>query len=331
MRMSPWMSQIKKIGKPLKTQWLLSQAHGDIAPSDHLHQDNLQPTFNPHHQNHHDPADQLLHMSLRYNKQLGGVSWKSHCQRMLRDLVFGSNNMRQSPLRFPCLNHIEAYLRRYDFETFFVGALKRRAVEVHEKHLTPSERQQFQVAKDAEVRNFVAAKAFEALPPELKPDRSQAIGMRWLLTWKLKEDGERKAKARAILQGYQDPSYEHRATTTPVMTRMTRQLLLHEAARKRWRVRKGDVTGAFLQGREYPQTLYCTPCPEICRAMGLKAGEITKIKRGCYGLVDAPLEWYRSVCEYLEELGLQACSFSCQNPMWRYIPFWTDQPFKISF
>ena len=29
--------------------------------------------------------------------------------------------------------------------------------------------------------------------PELKPDRSQAIGMRWLLTWGLKEDGERKA------------------------------------------------------------------------------------------------------------------------------------------
>ena len=87
-----------------------------------------------------------------------------------------------------------------DFETFFVGALKRRAVEVHEKHLTPSERQQFQEAKEAEVRNFVAAKAFEALPPELKPDRSQAIGMRWLLTWKLKEDGERKAKARAILR-----------------------------------------------------------------------------------------------------------------------------------
>ena len=192
-----------------------------------------------------------------------------------------------------------------DFEGFFVGALKRRAVEVHEKHLTPAERLQFKEAKDAEVRNFIAAKAFEALPPELQPDKSQAIGMRWLLTWKLKEDGERKAKARAILQGYQDPSYEHRATTTPVMTRMTRQLLLHEAARNKWRVRKGDVTGAFLQGREYPQTLYCTPCAEICEAMGLKAGEITKIKRGCYGLVDAPLEWYRTICEYLEELGLE--------------------------
>ena len=191
-----------------------------------------------------------------------------------------------------------------DLESFFVGALKRRAVEIHEKHLTDAERKQFTEAKSIEVRNFIAAKAFEALPPELQPDRSQAIGMRWLLSWKLKEDGERKAKARAILQGYQDPQYEHRATTTPVMTRQTRQFLLHEASRQQWGLRKGDVTGAFLQGREYPQTIYCTPCPEICKAMGLEPGEITKVKRGCYGLVDAPLEWYRSISEYLLEIGL---------------------------
>lgn len=191
-----------------------------------------------------------------------------------------------------------------DLEGFFVGALKRRAVEVHEKHLSEAERKQFAEAKSIEVRNFIAARAFEALPPELQPDRSQAIGMRWLLTWKLKEDGGRKAKARAILQGYQDPHYEHRATTTPVMTRQTRQFLLHEASRNGWSVRKGDVTGAFLQGREYPQKLYCTPCPEICKEMGLEPGEIMRVKRGCYGLVDAPLEWYRSISEYLLEIGL---------------------------
>ena len=132
-----------------------------------------------------------------------------------------------------------------NLESYFVGAFKRRAVEVNEKRLTPEERQKFKEAKDVEVRNFIAAKAFEALPPELRPDRSQAIGMRWLLTWKLKEDGTKKAKARAILQGYQDPEYEYRATTTPVMTRLTRQLLLHEAARQKWKVKKGDVTGAF--------------------------------------------------------------------------------------
>lgn len=191
-----------------------------------------------------------------------------------------------------------------DMASYFVGALKRRAVEVSEKRLNPDEFKQFQEAKYKEVKNFISSEAFKALPKELQPDRSQAIGMRWILTWKMKDDGSYKPKARAILQGYQDPEYEHRPTTTPVMTRMTRQLLLQRAAQFRWKVRKGDVTGAFLQGRVYPNDLYCIPVPEICKAMNLQEGEIVKVQRGCYGLVDAPLEWYRSISETLEELGL---------------------------
>ena len=163
----------------------------------------------------------------------------------------------------------------------------------------------FQEAKGIEVRNFVAAEAFETLPDHLKPSLTEAIGMRWILTWKLKEDGSYKAKARAILKGFQDPQYEYRETTTPVMTRMTRQIILQIAAQRRWRVRKGDVTGAFLQGREYPGQLYCVPTPEIAKALGIKEGDIVRVKRGCYGLVDAPIEWYRSVSQFMEQdLGL---------------------------
>ena len=191
-----------------------------------------------------------------------------------------------------------------DMTGYIATQLKRRAVEVVEKYLTPAERQQFQEAKGVEVTNYIAARAFEALPEHLRPPAEQAIGMRWILTWKLKDDGTYKAKARAILKGYQDPGYEHRATTTPVMTRQTRQILLHLAAQNRWTVKKGDVSGAFLQGREYPTPLYCIPCKEITDAMGLQEGEIVQIKRGCYGLVDAPLEWYRSVSETFGTLGL---------------------------
>ena len=38
--------------------------------------------------------------------------------------------------------------------------------------------------------------------------------------------------------------------------------------------------------------------------MNLSEGEIVKVKRGCYGLVDAPLEWYRTISEFLQEKGL---------------------------
>ena len=39
--------------------------------------------------------------------------------------------------------------------------------------------------------------------------------------------------------------------------------------------------------------------------MNLPPGSVTRLKRACYGLVDAPLEWYRTVALYLESLGLE--------------------------
>ena len=165
-----------------------------------------------------------------------------------------------------------------DLEAYFLGMMKRRAVEVVESRLSPEERKQFDEAKSIEVNNYLAARAFQTLRPDQKPSPDQVIGMRWILTWKLKDDGAQKRKARAILKGYQDPKYEFRATTTPVMTRQTRQLMLHTAAQQRWSVKKG---------REYPAPLYCLPCKEITDAMGLSEPEVCQVKRGCYGLVDA--------------------------------------------
>ena len=117
-----------------------------------------------------------------------------------------------------------------DLKAFFIGALKRRAAEVSEKHMTEEERQAFAGAKAIEVKNFVAAKAFEAVPEDQRPSKEQAMNMRWILTWKIRDDGTSKPKARAVILGYQDPSYEHRATTSPVMNRQTRQYLLQVAA-----------------------------------------------------------------------------------------------------
>ena len=34
---------------------------------------------------------------------------------------------------------------------------------------------------------------------------------------------------------------------------------------------------------------------------------MTKVKKACYGLVDAPLEWYRSISNFLSGLGLTKC------------------------
>lgn len=117
-------------------------------------------------------------------------------------------------------------------------------------------RAQFEGAKGIEVKNFMAAKAFGTIPAHLQPPREQAIEMRWILTWKVKDDGSCKPKARAILLGYQDPAYEHRATTTPVMTKQSRQMLLQVAAIKQWLTQKGTSQGLFWRRENIPVTCF---------------------------------------------------------------------------
>eukprot|EP00439_Symbiodinium_sp_Y106_P012956 s1465_g1.t2 len=126
-----------------------------------------------------------------------------------------------------------------DMGCYFVKQLKRQAVEVSEKRLSEEELLGFRTAKQKEVKNFVVAQAFRALPQHLKPNRSQVMKMRWLLTWKLDNEpppGEPlkrdasgnplKPKARAVVLGYMDPEYEYRPTSSPTMGRSTRQMLL---------------------------------------------------------------------------------------------------------
>ena len=64
------------------------------------------------------------------------------------------------------------------------------------------------------------------------------------------------------------------------------------AASYKFEVSKGDVSGAFLQGLEYSGEAYVIPTPDICAVMGLPENSETQLKRACYGLVDAPLEWF---------------------------------------
>ena len=188
-------------------------------------------------------------------------------------------------------------------EQFFIKSLKRKNVEVSERRLQPEEREGFRNAKTAEVKKFLSAKAMEALPPDMIPDRNQALKMRWILTYKVAEGGTTKPKARAVILGYQDPDYANRPTFAPTMTRNSRQLLLQLAAWRGMTTWKGDVSGAFLQGREYGRDLQVEPVPELCDGLGLPRGTLCKLRKACYGLVEAPIEWFETVNSFLCSLG----------------------------
>ena len=181
--------------------------------------------------------------------------------------------------------------------------LKRKQVEVHEKNFTAKERQEFEAAKSTEVRNFLAVECFKAWQGhDLREE--DVLGMRWLLTWKYDEkyteQGGKKAKARAIVLGYQDPQYAQRETSSRTPTKAGQQLFLQQAAWRRFRVKNGDVSGAFLQGDNLEEAMWCRP-----RALGMEENTPMLMTKAAYGLVQAPLHWYKSVSRFLGELGYQ--------------------------
>ena len=193
------------------------------------------------------------------------------------------------------LNNAEAYV---------CSQMRRKQVEVQERRLKPEELKKFCGAKEKEVRNYVSAECF-ALANKQCPDEKMVLGMRWLLTWKYDEqcEGGKKAKARAIILGYQDPRYSERPTAAPTPTKAGRQLFFQLCAWKKFRLAKGDISGAFLQGEELQEEIWCRPLDEIAKAMGVAPGTPMLMKKAAYGLVQAPLHWHNSVNKYLKSQG----------------------------
>ena len=52
-------------------------------------------------------------------------------------------------------------------------------------------------------------------------------------------------------------------------------------------VAEGDVSGAFFQGRNLQRDLWVLPVPELAAVLNVPPGEIMKLKKAAYALVEA--------------------------------------------
>ena len=62
---------------------------------------------------------------------------------------------------------------------------------------------------------------------------------------------------------------------------------------------------SLFTSKELTETLYCIPTDEICAALKIPNGSVTRLRRAAYGLVQAPLQWYLTIAEFLEKIGLE--------------------------
>mgnify|MGYP001826004312 CR=1 FL=1 len=197
-----------------------------------------------------------------------------------------------------------------------------RKAEVKWSTLDADGRAKFEKAKHAEIDQWLEEEAVKAVEGHIP--RERVMRMRWVLTYK--DTGA--AKARLVLIGFEDPDLDRLVSSSPTMCRRTRQLVLQAAIQQGWKPLKGDIKSAFLQGTA-SQTLrqvYALPVPELAHALGVPEGRAVQVQKACYGLVNAPAEFYRTVDSHLlacgfERLLTDPCAWRLRRHMWMIFLF----------
>eukprot|EP00435_Cladocopium_sp_Y103_P016603 s1744_g4.t1 len=120
---------------------------------------------------------------------------------------------------------------------------------------------------------------------------------------------ERRAKARLVVLGFEDPGITSIPRDAPTLGKDGRQLLLQLVSSQRWTLLNFDISTAFLKGQGDGRALGLHAPEELQAALGMRNGDQCLLKGGAYGRVDAPILWYRELRKVLEELGFVACPF----------------------
>ena len=187
---------------------------------------------------------------------------------------------------------------------------RKKRVEVNLRDLSREEQEQFRLAKAKEVGAWIDHGTVRRIAAGTLDDR-QIMRCRWILTWKSpeKEGGPKRAKARLVVLGFEDPDLDRIPNDAPTLGKDGRQLILQKVASKGWKLINFDISTAFLQGHGDGRALGIKPPDELKQAMGLKPGEQCQLEGGAYGRIDAPFLWFQTLKGFLEELGFIQCPF----------------------
>ena len=203
------------------------------------------------------------------------------------------------------------------------SASQRAHAEVHVKNMTSQERQLFEEAKNQELNCWISTNSLRpVLRKHLNPN--QILQSRWVLTWKQipAEDDRpatRKAKARLVVLGYQDPQITKVARDAPALTRDGRHSVLQAIASYHWELTSFDIKTAFLRGKaDEANPLAMNPPSELRRKLQLSDDQVCELVGNAYGRVDAPLLFYKELTRHLKNLNfrvhpLEPCVFILES------------------
>ena len=197
-----------------------------------------------------------------------------------------------------------------------VNERKKRS-EIRLKDLSQEDQRRFAVAKDKELKAWLQHRTIRKVTQGKIPEHA-IMRCRWLYVWKNPSGGEmpedlskegKKAKARLIVIGWEDPELDRVVNDAPTLTKDGRMLVLQGVASHKWPLISFDISTAFLHGKGDGRPLGLVPTPEMRDALDMGEFDQVQLDGGAYGRIDAPYLWF---CEFRDELIKQGC---CQSPL----------------
>ena len=161
--------------------------------------------------------------------------------------------------------------------------------------------------KKAELASIFENQVWEIeLHPE-KVDWNRVMKARFVLKWSADNNGNPRAKARLVLQGFSDPDLLRGEldTSSPTLSRSSRQILLAIATRKSWLIFISHVATAFPQGDPQTRILWARIPKDACQLIGVPAGTLMRLLKPIYGQADAPRRWFQVARRRLIAAGYQ--------------------------
>ena len=195
---------------------------------------------------------------------------------------------------------------------FMATDMRKKRVEVSLKELGEEDQLRFAAAKDKELKAWLHHKTIRKVAKGRIPEHA-IMRCRWLLTWKGANGDEppgelawngKKAKARLVVVGFEDPDISTLKNDSPTLTKDGRQIVLQQVSSHRWPLISFDISTTFLHGKGDGRNLGLHPTPEIREALDMGPTDQCALEGGAYGRIDAPYLWF---CELRDELITQGC------------------------
>lgn len=195
-----------------------------------------------------------------------------------------------------------------------VSKQKRGEGEVFPHEIAPSEWPEWEVEDKSEFEKIVKSGALKVLSVEESNKVREELRRQGKLDRILPsrmvrryKPGDapgkpRTRKSRFCIRGDRDPDAIHLSRFAPTVTTSNLQIVIQVARNLGFRGKVGDLKSAFTQSmplcrQEGP--LYCKSCHGSMP--GLQEGQLCQIILGCYGLMDAPLNWRKTLVQFVTE------------------------------